>query len=769
MKKPLSRSFNDERPRVAKKNRFNLLAKLLISYILVLLFPVIVILFYYYPYSTQVVKQKEMDWNAHVTEQVMNSMDIFTRYVYNLPSELVNNQEIKLYLAQDDDYQRIVIANEMRKYNATDAFIDNTFLYVKSIGFLFAKTGSAYTVHDFESPGVGYYYENWPHKAMFEELNSLTSPAVRPAESVIVPGNNRMRMLTFLSPLPLGGLNSPGTVLIMVREETIIRLMKSVSEAYNGDFFIFDQKGNRLVASTETSYSNSSEFNDLVSRLGEDRSGSGIYRINGKSFIVSHGISDKNGWKYVTLMAVSETLQDIRSIQRNTVILFISILLLEVIVIYVSIRKNYHPIRGLVHLAKNLFTPREPRTMNEIDTIRYALDQLSSDNRGLDEKVKSTLPVIRDNLLFELVCDRYPSWDAFQQEAAPYGVFFNYSLISVAVLSCETSEGGIQAAAEYCRSEENRLPEGLQGYFFNSIYNQEIVYVCSHEPHFQLKAYLCGLQQDLLERTSIRTLIGIGSSGQSPEGAHLSYLQAIRAAEHLRVRNQYSVLVFDEIEVQQTSAVSYFAEQLQSLELFILKNDVSSVELVMERIIAYIGHDGTPPHMVRVIYLNTVIVIFNGLQRFRQGDQSLLQLTSVSSLHRYTVEQMTEIMRESCGKLCDLIRDSQPPSRTASQNDILAFIEGKGLHPEFSLQLIADHFSMSISGFSYHFKKTMGQNFKEYIDQHRIQKSIELLRRSNETLELIAQQVGYSNPSSFIRSFKKMVGITPGQYRDSNK
>ena len=158
--------------------------------------------------------------------------------------------------------------------------------------------------------------------------------------------------------------------------------------------------------------------------------------------------------------------------------------------------------------------------------------------------------------------------------------------------------------------EGELLPEDLQGYFFNSIYNQEIVFVGSHNQNFQLKAYLCGLQQELLERTGIRTLIGIGAPGQSPEGAHLSYLQAIRAAEHLRVRNQYSVLVFDEIEVQQTSAVSYFAEQLQSLELFILKNDVFAVESVMERIIEYIRHDGTPPHMVRAVYLNTVIVIF---------------------------------------------------------------------------------------------------------------------------------------------------------------
>ena len=120
----------------------------------------------------EIVKQKQMEWNAHVTAQVMNSMDIFTRYVYNLPSELVNNREMMLYMARDEDYQRVVIADEMRKYNATDAFIDNIFLYVKSIGFLFSKTGSAYTIQDFESPGVGYYYEGWPK--MFKELNSLS-------------------------------------------------------------------------------------------------------------------------------------------------------------------------------------------------------------------------------------------------------------------------------------------------------------------------------------------------------------------------------------------------------------------------------------------------------------------------------------------------------------------------------------------------------------------------------------------------------------------
>ena len=91
---------------------------------------------------------------------------------------------------------------------------------------------------DLSIPGVGYYYENWASEDMIQTLNDLESPVVRPVENVIVPGNNRVRMLTFVQPLPVGGTNSPGAVMIMVKEDTIVRMMKSVSETYSGDFCV---------------------------------------------------------------------------------------------------------------------------------------------------------------------------------------------------------------------------------------------------------------------------------------------------------------------------------------------------------------------------------------------------------------------------------------------------------------------------------------------------------------------------------------------------
>lgn len=806
------------------KNKINLLTKLLISYLLVLLFPVMIIVLYYYPYSAEVIKEKEMDWNAHITEQFMTSMDTFTRYVYNLPFELVQNREFRLYQAEESDYQRVLIANEMKKYNATDAFIYNTLLYVRSTGYLFSKTGSAYSVEDMGKPGVGFYYESWPYNDLTETLNTLDSSMVRPVEGVLVPGHNRVRMLTFLQPLPVGGTSSPGVVMIMVREDTILRMMRSVSEAYKGDFFIFDAQGQPLVASNEALVQSSEDLPQLVSSLGKDSdsfsgtstgtafgaspgsslgstqgSSSGIHRINGVSYLVSYTVSDKNGWKYVSLLPVSESLQGLRTIQLNTILLVGCILLLEVIVIYVSIRKNYHPIKRLVEFAAGLFEPEERGPMNEIEAIRYTLSGLSAVNSRLDEEVKETLPIMRDNMLLELVNGHFLSGEQVQREAEKVGVSLDGARVTVAVISCNSETEETNLVLLYCKNRESQLPEGVQGYFFKSNYHHEIVFVCSHGEDFSVQAYLALLQEELQVRSGWKTIIGIGEPGEAvraeghsqpkgarrtsgqdqpaltctyipdPNSAHVSYLQALRTVEQLRLRQSSPILSFAEIETSPSGTVSYFAELLQSLELAILKNEASLVESLIERIVCYLGSEGLPPHMLRSVYLNTASVIFNGLQRFRNDDQSLLRLTDAAFQPRYTLEQMTGILQESGAKLCEMIRETLPKGRTASREDILAVIEDKGMDPNCSLQLMADHFGMSVSNFSHHFKKEMGQNFKEYIDRLRIQRSIQLLRESEETLEGIAAQVGFTNTSSFIRSFKKIVGTTPGQYRTTHR
>ena len=65
------------------------------------------------------------------------------------------------------------------------------------------------------------------------------------------------------------------------------------------------------------------------------------------------------------------------------------------------------------------------------------------------------------------------------------------------------------------------------------------------------------------------------------------------------------------------------------------------------------------------------------------------------------------------------------------------------------------------------FKESTGLTVNNYILQKRILKAKNELRFTNKTLDLIATECGLEDANYFIRIFKKIEGITPGEYRKS--
>lgn len=63
------------------------------------------------------------------------------------------------------------------------------------------------------------------------------------------------------------------------------------------------------------------------------------------------------------------------------------------------------------------------------------------------------------------------------------------------------------------------------------------------------------------------------------------------------------------------------------------------------------------------------------------------------------------------------------------------------------------------------FKEKTGINFSEYLNTLRIERAKELLTNIDLRIQDIALQVGYQNVNSFIRTFKRSSGLTPGEYR----
>ena len=66
------------------------------------------------------------------------------------------------------------------------------------------------------------------------------------------------------------------------------------------------------------------------------------------------------------------------------------------------------------------------------------------------------------------------------------------------------------------------------------------------------------------------------------------------------------------------------------------------------------------------------------------------------------------------------------------------------------------------------FKKQMGISPQEYLLRCRMTESCRLLRETNLPIQNVAARVGYDNPLTFSKMFKKTKGMSPREYRNAH-
>jgi AraC-like DNA-binding protein len=85
----------------------------------------------------------------------------------------------------------------------------------------------------------------------------------------------------------------------------------------------------------------------------------------------------------------------------------------------------------------------------------------------------------------------------------------------------------------------------------------------------------------------------------------------------------------------------------------------------------------------------------------------------------------------------------------------------------WTVESLAETAGMSRSAFAWRFKELLGQTPLDYVTEWRMQKAIELLQFGDKKLIEVAQAVGYESDAAFSKAFKRVVGVSPGEYRQS--
>lgn len=87
----------------------------------------------------------------------------------------------------------------------------------------------------------------------------------------------------------------------------------------------------------------------------------------------------------------------------------------------------------------------------------------------------------------------------------------------------------------------------------------------------------------------------------------------------------------------------------------------------------------------------------------------------------------------------------------------------------YSMQYIADHFSISLSGLKNLFREAYGISPYCYHLNKRLEKAAQLLAETEYKITYIHSQVGFNHHSNFSKAFQEKYHCSPSQYREKRK
>ena len=97
-------------------------------------------------------------------------------------------------------------------------------------------------------------------------------------------------------------------------------------------------------------------------------------------------------------------------------------------------------------------------------------------------------------------------------------------------------------------------------------------------------------------------------------------------------------------------------------------------------------------------------------------------------------------------------------------NEVISFVN-KHYHKPLTLQTFCNQKHYNLSYISRRFKQETGMTFREYVQKIRIEKACELLAGSDMTVSEIARAVGYDDIQFFHSVFKRLLHMTPKEYK----
>ena len=187
--------------------------------------------------------------------------------------------------------------------------------------------------------------------------------------------------------------------------------------------------------------------------------------------------------------------------------------------------------------------------------------------------------------------------------------------------------------------------------------------------------------------------------------------------------------------------------------------DTKTVQDELDKIFSSLeGMQADPEHVRYVAFL-----LFNDI--YRQFP-ALTRENYDRIITRIRASNTIQVLRQLFNEILQLAKD-QPQQKRYSEivQKAVGMIE-EHYTQELTVKSAAEALHVSVVYLGQVFKKETELSFNQYVNFIRIKKAQQLLLHTGQTINEIADAIGYNNTNYFSKMFKKLNGLTPKEFRE---
>lgn len=711
---------------------------------------------------TQLQKSKEM------LEQRLAEVEGFTR-------QLAINQELGTLMNERGTSEKPNVygiwkmLEDVTALGQTNDFLEHYFIYLKNYNVVLTP-GSAFVrpEHYYDI----YHYADLP----FEEWRQLLETTHR---SEIMPmrafesGTRTLPVITYMQTLPLDSFNdsSPAVVMVIIDERKISGLLSGITERYGGWVHVGDSDGRTISLQ-------GIHLEDLEALTNDRRFDvAQTSQFLGDDLVITVR-SEANGWIYQAGIPREVLMENANHIKRITWTVTGAALLLGLIVGLLLSYRHSAPIQRILGV---LGQEDESGGRNEYDFLHGNIAEMLTKNKKMELELRRQQPLIRDAFYKRLIAGEFQSREEIVASAvqSAAGIIGSSGYVAIIHIVGYSGVSSVEVLNELSATRlilKQSVSELTGDVAMTDTGSDKIVALFVSEegdiaPYDQprIERVLGRLAESLYREYKISIVAAVSERFDTLTDISQAFEQAKQALEFAAQSEHKPVAWFSDTRLE---SVTYYYPLDIELRL-IGKIKVGELEEA-RRILSSIVTQNTEQRDLSYEMKNQLILELKGTllklldqktfmesENFEGVKERIIGIQGTESLERIRDEIYT-IMEALCGMVASRKNDMhvQLVERTKQ------YIGEHYSDPDLTLYRIAEQVERPEKSISQLFKDVTGVNLSEHLEQVRLEQAIALLK-TGFTIDEIASRVGYNSSHSFRRAFKRVMGVSPSDYRQS--